>query len=77
VLEILEGNLVGQSDLAVQPVRDTLLEEFDRVGPFSVGRRLADRAFADDVLDVPVVGALSGLIPPQIANARLLAVFIG
>ena len=43
--------------LAVQRIGDALFEELDRVGPLPVRRRLADRARADDELDVPVVGA--------------------
>jgi hypothetical protein len=53
VLEVVECDLVREDDLAVQRIGDALLEELDPVGTFPVCRRLADRAPADDVLDVP------------------------
>jgi hypothetical protein len=52
VLQVVERNLVGEDDLAVQRIGDALFEELDRVGPLPVRRRLAERARTDDGLDV-------------------------
>ena|SRR5437870_13071979 len=88
VAEVLEGDVIGEDNLAVERIRDTLLEEFDRVGAFRVRRRLANRAADDNVLDVPVVGALfsavrvavgalegaAGVLLPPHRSASLVAV---
>jgi hypothetical protein len=77
ILQIVEGDLVGEDDLAVKTVRDALLEELDRVGPLPVRRRLADRAAADDVFDVPVPCALQTAARVQSRPYLLLQIGAG